>query len=75
MENTEEQKKEGSVILISKDWQTVRVPLADIRITGRTTQGVILAKLKNTKDAFTSATVVDKSEIEEEGENTEEAKA
>ncbi len=63
---TEEQKKEGSVILISKDWQTVRVPLADIRITGRTTQGVILAKLKNAKDAFTSATVVDKSDVEDE---------
>jgi DNA gyrase subunit A len=72
---TEEQKKEGSVILISKDWQTVRVPLADLRITGRTTQGVILAKLKNTKDAFTSATVVDKHEEEEvEGENIEEVK-
>ena len=62
---TEVQKKEGSVILISKDGQTVRVPLADIRITGRTTQWVILAKLKNAKDAFTSATVVDKNEGEE----------
>lgn len=56
------QKSEGSVILISKDGQTVRVPLADVRITGRTTQGVILAKLKKSQDAFTSATVVDKSE-------------
>jgi DNA gyrase subunit A len=63
---TEVQKKEGSVILISKDGQTVRVPLADIRITGRTTQWVILAKLKNAKDAFTSATVVDKNEGEED---------
>lgn len=63
---TEIQKKEGSVILISKDGQTVRVPLADIRITGRTTQGVILAKLKDSKDAFTSATVVDKNEVEED---------
>ena len=67
---TEEQKKEGSVILISKDGQTVRVPLADIRITGRTTQGVILAKLKDPKDAFTSATVVDKSEGEDEVDNS-----
>lgn len=50
------------MILISKDGQTVRVPLADVRITGRTTQGVILAKLKKSQDAFTSATVVDKSE-------------
>ena len=35
---TDAQKKNGSVILISKDGQTVRVPLADVRITGRTTQ-------------------------------------
>lgn len=62
----ESQKKEGSVILISKDGQTVRVPLMDVRTTGRTTQWVILAKLKNTKDAFTSATVVDKSEWDED---------
>lgn len=62
----ESQKKEGSVILISKDGQTVRVPLTDVRITGRTTQWVILAKLKNAKDAFTSVTVVDKSEGDED---------
>ena len=61
------QKSEGSVILISKDGQTVRVPLTDVRITGRTTQGVILAKLKNARDAFISATVVDKS-LEDEDE-------
>lgn len=67
---TDDQKKNGSVILISKDGQTIRVPLVDIRITGRTTQGVILAKLKDTKDAFTSATVVDKIEWDEEPEMT-----
>ena len=44
------------------------MPLVDIRITGRTTQGVILAKLKNPKDAFTSATVVDQAEIEDESD-------
>ena len=44
----------------------MRVPLADVRITGRTTQGVILAKLKNPKDAFTSATVIDITEIDDE---------
>lgn len=67
----ESQKSEGSVILISKDGQTVRVPLADVRITGRTTQGVILAKLKNSHDAFTSATVVDKSEGNEDEDSVE----
>lgn len=35
---TETQKSEGSVILISKDGQTIRVPLADVRVTGRATQ-------------------------------------
>ena len=64
---TEEQKKNGSVILISKDGQTIRVPLTDVRVTGRATQGVILAKLKDDADSFTSATVVDKSEWEEDG--------
>ncbi len=63
---TDEQRKSGSVILISKDGQTVRVPLMDVRVTGRTTQGVILAKLKNAQDAFTSATVVDQSEGDED---------
>lgn len=65
---TEEQKSQSSVILISKDGQTVRVPLTDVRVTGRTTQGVILAKLKNPKDAFTSAAVISSSEVEDETE-------
>jgi DNA gyrase subunit A len=65
---TEDQKKNSSVILISKDGQTVRVPLADVRITGRTTQWVILAKLKDTKDAFTSAAVISAGEGEDEKE-------
>ncbi len=65
---TETQKSEGSVILISKDGQTIRVPLADVRVTGRATQWVILAKLKDEKDSFTSATVVDKSEGEDDSE-------
>jgi DNA gyrase subunit A len=63
---TEEQKAVSSVILISKDGQTVRVPLTDVRITGRTTQWVILAKLKNPKDAFTSAAVISAGEWEDE---------
>jgi len=44
---TEEEKKEGSIILISKSGQTIRIPLRDVRTTGRTTQGVILGKLKD----------------------------
>lgn len=63
---SDEERKEGSVILISKSGQTVRVPLQSVRSTGRTTQGVILAKLKERNDAFVSAAIVRKNE--EEGE-------
>lgn len=59
---TEEQKQTNSVILISKSGQTVRVPLDSVRTTGRTTQGVILAKLKDADDAFTSAAVAVKTD-------------
>ena len=54
---TTEEKQSNSLILISKSGQTIRVPLADVRVTGRTTQGVILSKLKGKDDAFTSAAV------------------
>ena len=56
---TEEQKSTNSVILISRTGQTVRVPLADVRVTGRTTQGVILAKIRTDDDNFVSAALVD----------------
>lgn len=63
-------KGKKSVILISRNWQTVRLPLADMRVTGRTTQWVILAKLKEDNDAFTSATLAEVSEeILEENDN------
>ncbi|EKD29446.1 MAG: hypothetical protein ACD_78C00409G0001, partial [uncultured bacterium (gcode 4)] len=41
---TEEARKDGEVMLISKSGQTVRVPLAGVRTTSRVTQGIILAK-------------------------------
>ena len=68
---TETARKEGEVILISRSGQTVRVPLGTIRVTSRVTQGVILAKLKDKKDAFTSMTVTTKAEEEgiESGED------
>ena len=56
---SEEEKQAKSVILVSRSGQTVRLPLADMRITGRNTQGVILAKLKDTDDTFTSATLAE----------------
>lgn len=54
---TIEEKESNSVILISKSGQTIRVPLAEVRVTGRTTQWVIFGKLKDKNDAFTSAAV------------------
>jgi DNA gyrase subunit A len=63
---TEAIRKEGEVILISRSGQTVRVPLGTVRVTSRVTQGVILAKLKDKHDAFTSMTVLAKSEENEE---------
>jgi DNA gyrase/topoisomerase IV subunit A len=56
----------NNLILISKSGQTIRVPLASVRITGRTTQGVIFGKLKDKNDAFTSAAVVLKSDEDDE---------
>lgn len=62
---SEAEKSTKSVILISRTGQTVRLPLADIRVTGRTTQGVILAKLKDADDAFISATLAEKEEADD----------
>lgn len=63
---TEELKKEASVILMSRDGQTVRVPLSTVRTTSRVTQWVILAKLKNPKDSFISVVVVTNSDQQDE---------
>ena len=68
---TEEERLASSVILISKSGQTVRLPLDTVRVTGRTTQGVILAKLKDNDDGITSATVVQKTEEDLEDASTE----
>lgn len=66
-------RKEGEVILISRSGQTVRVPLGTVRVTSRVTQGVILAKLKDKNDAFTSMTLTTKAEEEgiEAGEESQ----
>lgn len=67
---TEELKKEASVILMSRDGQTVRVPLSTVRTTSRVTQWVILAKLKNPKDAFISVVVVTTADQEDDDQNS-----
>jgi DNA gyrase subunit A len=63
---SEEMRKEGEVMLISRDGQTVRVPLSGVRVTSRVTQGVILAKLKDKKDAFTGMAIMTAGGEEEE---------
>jgi DNA gyrase subunit A len=68
---SEDQKQHMSVILISKSGQTVRIPLDTVRVTGRTTQWVIFAKLKDNDDAFTSATLVMQGDDEDENDLTQ----
>ncbi|MFZ3232585.1 MAG: DNA gyrase subunit A [Patescibacteria group bacterium] len=63
---SEEIRKEGEVMLISRDGQTVRVPLSGVRVTSRVTQGIILAKLKNKNDAFTGMAIMKAGADEEE---------
>ncbi len=63
---SEEIRKEGEVMLISRDGQTVRVPLSGVRVTSRVTQGIILAKLKNKNDAFTGMAIMKAGSDEEE---------
>ncbi|MCT4617386.1 MAG: DNA gyrase subunit A [Candidatus Gracilibacteria bacterium] len=62
---TVEGKKNGEIMLISRDGQTIRLPIKGIRATSRVTQGVILTKLKNDKDIIVSAGLVNQSEEEE----------
>lgn len=62
---TEEDKKQSDVLLISKGGQTIRLNLKGVRKTSRVTQGVILTKLKDTKDEIVRASIIRESEDEE----------
>lgn len=62
----EEDRKNSDVILISKWWQTIRMPLKWIRKTSRVTQWVILTKVKAAWDKIVWASLVrDEDDIEE----------
>jgi len=61
---SETDRKESQVILISKWWQTIRIPLKWIRKTSRVTQWVILTKLKKSWDKIVRASIVRESEEE-----------
>jgi hypothetical protein len=55
---SEEELKESSVLLMSKDWQTIKLALSSVRVTWRVTQWVILTKIKWNDDMLVSAKVV-----------------
>ena len=57
--------KDLSVILISKLWQTIRIPLKWIRKTSRVTQWVILTKIKWKSDMIVRASIMENEEIED----------
>ena len=64
---SEEDRKNAQIILISKEWQTIKMTLKWIRKTSRVTQWVILTKLKKAWDKIVRATIVREEEnIEEE---------
>lgn len=58
------------VILISKNGQTIRLGLKDIPELGRATQGVRIMRM-NDGDRVVSLALVDKAEVDEEGESDE----
>lgn len=63
---SKDKKDESDILLISKEWQTIRMSLKWIRTTSRVTQWVILTKLKDENDCIVSASLVIKSDEEEE---------
>ena len=62
---SEDDRKNSQVILVSKWWQTIRLPLKWIRKTSRVTQWVILTKLKDENDKIVRASIVRETEDEE----------
>jgi DNA gyrase subunit A len=62
---TEDDRKAADFLLVTKSGQTVRMPLKDVRLTGRVAQGVILTRLKD-DDTVTSMSIVREREEEED---------
>lgn len=58
-------KEENDILLISKAWQTIRLPFKWIRTTSRVTQWVILTKIKWDADKIVRASLIKDSEEEE----------
>ncbi len=60
---------EGDLLIVTKNGQTIRTPLAGIKVSGRATQGVILMKSKN--DKVSSISIIQETEQEKLKEKEE----
>ena len=54
----DEDRATSDVLLMSKSWQTIRLPLKWIRVTSRVTQWVILTKLRDDEDVMVRASLM-----------------
>lgn len=61
-----EDLEDSSILLISREWQTIRLPLNTIRVTSRVTQWVILSKLRDKDDCIVSASLMKTGENPDE---------
>ncbi|MDD4151860.1 MAG: DNA gyrase subunit A [Candidatus Gracilibacteria bacterium] len=66
---TKEDLQDSSILLISKEGQTIRLPLNTIRITSRVTQGVILSKLKDKEDCVVSVSLMKTGDVEDDSKD------
>jgi DNA gyrase subunit A len=62
---TDEDRSENDILLISKDGQTIRLPLKWIRTTSRVTQWVILTKIRWEDDVIVRASIMQANKEEE----------
>jgi DNA gyrase subunit A len=58
-------RSDNDVLLISKDGQTIRLPLKWIRTTSRVTQWVILTKIRGEDDVIVRASIMEANKEEE----------
>ncbi|MCB9988803.1 MAG: DNA gyrase subunit A [Rhodospirillales bacterium] len=62
---------EHQVMLVSDQGQTIRTPVADVRFTGRSAQGVTIFKVAKDEKVVSVAWLVQEDEDEEEGDAEE----
>lgn len=57
---------EDSVILMSMQGQTVRIPMSDVRVMGRSTQGVRLANIKDADSIVAVEKIIQSASVDED---------